>query len=412
VSDPVIALRGVGKRYTKYEDQPSLVTSLAHIGRRSRRHKLWALRNVDLEVGSGECVGVIGRNGSGKSTMLQMLAGVTMPTEGRVRVRGRIAPLVAVGVGFHPELTGRENVYLNGTILGLTRPQIEERFEDIVAFAEVADFIDTPVKFYSSGMFVRLGFSVAIHTEPDILLVDEVLAVGDFAFQMKCFDRMQQIREKGTTVLVVTHNLNSVRAMCDRVALLHRGQLIYTGEPGEAISRYHTIMGEQRELERELDTTSGTWSPGVASIDSLEVLRPDGAETGMVSTGDDLLVRVEGTVLAAMRDPVLGVAVTAANGALAYADTSFGRPSGEFAAGDRFTGEVRIKAKLVTGSFSLVVTLRSSNLDTLYDRAGPRTFWVGGRRLATGISDMEADFRLQRLPGSGVATAATEAAGT
>jgi ABC-2 type transport system ATP-binding protein len=391
----VLSLQGVGKRYTKFHDNPTLVQSVLQLGLRTRRESLWALRNIDLEVRAGECVGVIGRNGSGKSTMLQMLAGVTMPTEGTVRVRGRIAPLVAVGVGFHPELTGRENVFLNGTILGLTRPQIEERFDDIVAFAEVRDFIDTPVKFYSSGMYVRLGFAVAIHTEPDILLVDEVLAVGDFAFQMKCFDRMQEIREQGTTVLVVTHNLSSVRAMCDRVALLHRGSLVYQGEPSEAISRYHALLGEQRELDRELDTTSGTWQPGMAHIESMALLRPDGTPTGHVETGDEIVVRVEARSESTLQDPVIGVIVGSQSGALAYADTSYGLRSGTFAPGQRFTAEVRMRAPLNTGSYTLMVTLRSASLDMLYDRNGPRTFYVAGRRMVTGIADMQAQFSLQ-----------------
>src|SRR5438105_3898304 len=180
-----------------------LVTAALQFRNRTRRSRLWAVRHVDLDVAPGECVGVIGRNGSGKSTLLQMIAGVTAPTEGSVAVHGRVAPLISVGVGFHPELTGRENVFVNGAILGMSRSTIEQRLDDIVEFSEIAAFIDTPVKFYSSGMAVRLGFSVAIYAHPEVLLVDEVLAVGDLSFQLKSYERMMEIRQSGTTILVV-----------------------------------------------------------------------------------------------------------------------------------------------------------------------------------------------------------------
>src|SRR5207302_5234688 len=201
------------------------------------------------EVQSGECIGVIGRNGSGKSTLLQMVAGVTSPTEGTVRVRGRIAPLVSVGVGFHPELTGRENVYVNGTILGLTRAEIDRRFDSILDFSGIHAFIDTPVKFYSSGMFVRLGFAVAVEATPDVLLVDEVLAVGDVAFQLKCFRRMAEIREQGTTVVVVSHNLNAIRQLCDRALVLHDGTMRHDGDVDDGIGIYHSLLGEFSDPE-------------------------------------------------------------------------------------------------------------------------------------------------------------------
>ena len=213
---PAVRLSGVSKRYVKFDDVPLLVTRLRFRAKNKRTH-LWALRDVDLEVGPGETVGVIGRNGFGKSTMLRILAGVTAPTTGVVSVAGRVAPLISVGVGFHPELTGRENVYVNGTILGMSRKDIDRRFDDIVEFSEVGDFIDTPVKFYSSGMFVRLGFSVAVASSPDVLLLDEVLAVGDFAFQQKCFERIGEIQKQGTIVLMVSHNIDAVRRLCSRV---------------------------------------------------------------------------------------------------------------------------------------------------------------------------------------------------
>ncbi len=238
---PAIELTDAGKRYVKYEDRPLVAASLNYL-LRTRRRQLWAIRNVNLAAARGECLGIIGRNGAGKSTMLRMLSGVTAPTEGSVTIRGRLAPLIAVGVGFHPELTGRENVYVNGTMLGLTRDEVDARFESILDFAQIGRFLDTPVKFYSSGMFVRLGFAVAVEANPDILLVDEVLAVGDIAFQVKCFDRMMEIRQSGTTVLVVSHNLHAIRMMCDRTAVLEHGELRFDGDTSDAIGLYHDLL--------------------------------------------------------------------------------------------------------------------------------------------------------------------------
>ena len=212
----VIQLEGVGKRYVKYEDTPMLATSISNVFRRGSQSKLWAVRDVDLKVDAGECVGVIGRNGSGKSTLLQMMSGITEPTEGRVRVRGRVAPLISVGVGFHPELSGRDNLHVNGAILGLTRTDVNRCFDDVVSFAEMEKFIDTPVKFYSSGMIVRLGFSMAIHSTPDVLIIDEVLAVGDYEFQQRCMGRIKDIAGSGRTVIFVSHDLQAVSRLCSR----------------------------------------------------------------------------------------------------------------------------------------------------------------------------------------------------
>src|SRR5262245_55987053 len=188
--------------------------------------ELWALKGVSFEVKRGEVVGIIGRNGAGKSTLLKILSRITDPSAGRITIKGRVASLLEVGTGFHPELTGRENIYLNGTILGMTRQKIKRKFDEIVAFAEVEKFIDTPVKRYSSGMYVRLAFAVAAHLEPEILVVDEVLAVGDAAFQMKCLGKMESFSSLGRTILLVSHNLSTIQALCSRVIIIHKGHLV------------------------------------------------------------------------------------------------------------------------------------------------------------------------------------------
>ncbi|MCB1276986.1 MAG: ABC transporter ATP-binding protein [Prosthecobacter sp.] len=198
----------------------------------------WALKDVSFEVKQGEVVGIIGRNGAGKSTLLKILSRITEPTKGRITLNGRVASLLEVGTGFHPELTGRENIFLNGAILGMTKAEIRSKFDEIVAFAEVEKFLDTPVKRYSSGMYVRLAFAVAAHLEPEVLIIDEVLAVGDTAFQNKCLGKMQSVSKSGRTVLFVSHNISSLQTLCDRGVVLNAGQVAFDGSIGDAIREY------------------------------------------------------------------------------------------------------------------------------------------------------------------------------
>jgi lipopolysaccharide transport system ATP-binding protein len=253
MSQPVISIEGLGKRYylshEKREDtlRDSLTQGVRGLWSRLTKpgtgqpegEEFWALRNVSLEVKQGEVVGVIGRNGAGKSTLLKILSRITDPTTGRAVIRGRVASLLEVGTGFHPELSGRENIYLNGAILGMSRSEITRKFDEIVAFAEVERFLDTQVKHYSSGMYVRLAFAVAAHLEPEILIVDEVLAVGDAAFQRKCLGKMQSVsRREGRTVLFVSHNLPSIRELCRTAVLLGSGQVQATGPCARVLEIY------------------------------------------------------------------------------------------------------------------------------------------------------------------------------
>src|SRR5258706_13478308 len=212
--------------------------SQAHIAQQSLEKDFWALKNVSFEIKPGESVGFIGRNGAGKSTILKLLAGVTKPSSGKVAVNGKVAALIEVGAGFHPELTGRENIYLNGSILGMKKVDLNKQFDSIVAFAELEDFIDTPVKHYSSGMYVRLGFAIAAHTKPDIYLIDEVLAVGDEAFQKKCLDTLAGHKAAGKTMILVSHNLEKVAEVCDRCIYVNHGQILRDGASFEAIKDY------------------------------------------------------------------------------------------------------------------------------------------------------------------------------
>jgi lipopolysaccharide transport system ATP-binding protein len=217
-------------------------------GRRRKREDYWALKEVFFEVGHGERIGIIGRNGAGKSTLLKVLSRITHPTTGRVCIKGRVSSLLEVGTGFHPELTGRENVYLNGAILGMSRRDIRKKLDAIVAFSGVEAFLDTPAKRYSSGMYVRLAFSVAVHLEPEILIVDEVLAVGDAEFKQKCLARMREVGSEGRTVIVVSHSMKSIKNLCTRVLLLEGGAKVMEGGPQETVSAYLETVQQVRPL--------------------------------------------------------------------------------------------------------------------------------------------------------------------
>jgi len=210
---------------------------------RERREELWALREVDLQVEAGECLGLIGPNGSGKSTLLRILAGIFPPSRGDLAVRGRVAPMIELGVGFHPDLTGQENVYLNTSLFSLSRRQTDAVYGSIVDFSGLHEFMDMPVKNYSTGMYMRLGFAVAVHLDADIFLIDEILAVGDEAFQVKCLDRIREIRARGRTIVLVSHDLGLVERLCDRACLLFEGRVVAQGEPSRCVERYHALLG-------------------------------------------------------------------------------------------------------------------------------------------------------------------------
>ena len=242
--DSAVLLDGLGKRFRLTHDRNWTLKATVLAGHRTRYEEFWALRGIDLDIPHGSTFGIIGGNGSGKSTLLKMLAGILRPDEGTATVNGRLSALLELGAGFHPELTGRENVYLNGAILGFTSKEIRRRFDDIVGFAELDRFIDEPVRNYSSGMYVRLGFSVAIHVEPEILLVDEVLAVGDHTFQKRCLDRFAQLKAEGRTIILVSHDLDMVGWLCEQTAWIQQGTLRAVGPSPNVIERFLDGAGD------------------------------------------------------------------------------------------------------------------------------------------------------------------------
>lgn len=235
--DHAIEFNHVSKRF-KRGQKGYLKQALLDIFRQQKQEDFWALKDVSFTINSGEVLGIVGSNGSGKSTILKMIAGVLEPTSGKVHIEGQVSPLIELGAGFHPDLTGRENIYLNGTILGLSKKKIDERFESIVSFAEIEDFINTPVKHYSSGMYMRLGFAISVHVDPDILLIDEILATGDYTFQKKCFLKMEEFRKSGVTIVLISHDLATVKKFCERVIWIDNGQIKLSGYPEKVVQAY------------------------------------------------------------------------------------------------------------------------------------------------------------------------------
>jgi ABC-type polysaccharide/polyol phosphate transport system ATPase subunit len=310
VGNNAIEVERLSKRYRLGEDRPgrSLREALTSSARRvtgraepRSREQLWALRDIDLAVAEGESIGVIGRNGAGKSTLLKILSRITEPTAGVARMRGRVAALLEVGTGFHPELTGRENIYLNGAILGMTRRDIRRCFDEIVTFAGVERFIETPVKRYSSGMYLRLAFAVAAHLEPDILVVDEVLAVGDAEFQSKCLRRMESVEREGRTVVFVSHNLDAVNRLCQRAVWLDHGTVASLGPTTEVVDAY---LGAQVARDFAASQAQG----GPVSLEDVTVTDLSGRSLDVFRRDRPFLVELRYTV----RTPVPGLDLTAA----------------------------------------------------------------------------------------------------
>jgi lipopolysaccharide transport system ATP-binding protein len=301
------------------------VRRLRRFGRSSHRAQdtIWALRDVSFEVRPGEVVGIIGRNGAGKSTLLKILSRITEPTAGRAELRGRAGSLLEVGTGFHPELTGRENVFLSGAVLGMSRREIKARFDEIVAFSGVETFLDTPIKRYSSGMRVRLGFAVAAHLSPDILLVDEVLAVGDAAFQRKCLGKMSEVSRCGRTVLFVSHNIGSIKSLCGRAMLLRDGRLAARGEAEEVVDRYLSeLSAAEGPLESRFERAEQE-APGSAELKLLRVtLHGEAGEPkGAFAADESIHVRCEYRQLAPLSGLRFAVQVRTADGEVAFTGT-------------------------------------------------------------------------------------------
>jgi ABC-2 type transport system ATP-binding protein len=395
-----ISIQGVSKRFRINQDrQSSLKERAVHLGRAKRGYKdFWALRDINLEIAEGETVGLLGHNGSGKSTLLKCVGGILNPTEGEIRVRGRIASLLELGAGFHPDLTGRENVFLNASILGMSRRDIAARFDDIVAFAELEEFIDEQVKHYSSGMYVRLGFAVAINVEPDVLLVDEVLSVGDEAFQQKCLERVRGFQRDGRTIIFVSHASDLVRRICNRAMVLEHGQTVAIDDPASAILVFREkLLGEHLGLDRVL--SHGHRITRTVRIEEVEIAWPGSDDRRSISPGEPVTVAVRYECDEPTPDVAFALAIRDTADITVYGCNSdvLGQPLG----GIEGTGWVTFEIPaftLVDGTYLIDVGVHTHDVVTEYDfvaEAGRITV-VGGSGVV-GIADLAAKVSPGRL---------------
>jgi lipopolysaccharide transport system ATP-binding protein len=369
-SDSVISIENLGKRYTigrnaakgdglRHAIEKAMRAPLAWL--RSRWQKdlkevdFWALKDISIEIKRGEVVGIIGRNGAGKSTLLKLLSRITVPTEGRIRIDGRIASLLEVGTGFHPELTGRENIYLNGAILGMTRAEIIRKFDEIVEFSEIAEFLDTPVKRYSSGMYVRLAFSVAAHLDPEILIVDEVLAVGDTSFQKKCLAKIRSFAESGRTVLYVSHNLDTMRNLCKRLIWIKNGRLHQDGPLEEVVESYLNSIATE-------STHSFANQEYGLTIQKVELRNSEGETSNVFLPGEDLIVDISYDALKRVERPLIAVGVVGLNGSCFTSNMLLDGQAPDFIEGE---GRIRCTFKaipLLPQSYTVKMSIRASTV--------------------------------------------------
>ncbi|HEV7567565.1 MAG TPA: ABC transporter ATP-binding protein [Microbacteriaceae bacterium] len=316
----VIRVENVSKRFIMHKDK-SVKERLLNFSR-SRKHRddFWALRDVNFDIAMGSTVGLVGHNGSGKSTLLKAIGGIIQPTTGTVSRRGRLAALLELGAGFHPDLTGRENVYLNAAILGLTKQETDRHFDEIVEFSGIEDFIDTQVKFYSSGMYVRLAFAVAVHVDPDVLLVDEVLAVGDEPFQRKCMERIARFQSEGRTIVLVSHSADQVGSLCDRVIVLNSGHVTHDGDPSEGIRILRDGYEADRKLTAELDRNGDRRTPDYEILDV-------SVETTSIGDQVDIIVTLAVDIHKQTTDWGVGFSIDNTLGLRLYNMTTFGLDS-------------------------------------------------------------------------------------
>jgi lipopolysaccharide transport system ATP-binding protein len=352
--------------YSTFRETLMDVARFRFLRRTQESQKLWALKDVSFEVAPGEVVGIIGRNGAGKSTLLKILSRITEPTSGRAELFGRVASLLEVGTGFHAELTGRENIFLNGSILGMTRKEIESKFDEIVAFAEIERFIDTPVKRYSSGMYVRLAFAVAAHLEPEILIVDEVLAVGDASFQKKCLGRMRDVASTGRTVIFVSHNMAAVSSLCSKAMVLWEGKVEYPlGSVEEAVQRYLTQV--HKITKTKLIDRTDRQGNGKVRIKDFVICDARGNELEYLATGQDVDFRIYYSSLETnVQNIVVGIGISSNSGSFVslLSNEFAGNSIFSICKDGFFSCKVR-KLPLAPGSYTLSLIIRSS--ETIVD---------------------------------------------
>ena len=361
-----LVVSNVGKAYKRYPGKWARVREW--LTGKPAHERTWVLRNINFSVQPGEAVGIIGINGAGKSTLLKIITGTTQPTEGSVHTRGRVAAMLELGMGFHPDFTGRQNVFMAGQLLGLSVDEIAARMPDIEAFAEIGDYIDRPVRVYSSGMQMRLAFSVATAVRPDVLIVDEALSVGDAYFQHKSFNRIRDFREQGTTLLIVSHDRSAIQSLCDRAILLERGLIAKDGDPEEVMDFYNALIAEREnatvEVRRLSDgraqTSSGT---GEARVESIELLKRDGQPVDHINVGEPVRLQVKIRLNADLPELVFGYMIKDRLGQPVFGTNThhLGYPLGPLARGAKLALVLDFPANMGVGSYSVSTALHVSD---------------------------------------------------
>lgn len=364
----------------------------------------WAVKDINFSLEPGEAIGIIGPNGAGKTTILKLLSSVTKPTSGEISINGRLSALIELGAGFHPDLTGRDNIYLNGTILGMRRADIKARFDQIVDFAGIGEYLDTPVKRYSSGMYARLGFAIAAHVDPQILLVDEVLAVGDYAFQQKCYARMDALRKAGTSIIFVSHNMDAVRRVCERGLVLYRGEDIFHGTSAEAIIAYSDALREAaRNTQVEIPKEEGISQRVMtfeAEIEKVFLKDKRGQPVTVVTSGQSASVIVEALVEKEIHAPIFSLMIRSTDGSILYDTTTnwMGIQTPDFKKGDRIQVEFEIYIHLLQGEYDIGVDITTSDFSRFYDSLERAlSFSVVGPDSAKGVANLDAKIRVLNL---------------
>lgn len=367
-SDIAISIRRLGKSYRTYAHPLHRLLDRFTLGHSSHYREFHALDDLSFDIRRGETVGIIGRNGSGKSTLLQLICGIRKPTTGTVATNGRISALLELGAGFHPEFTGRENVFLQGAIQGFSREEMARRFDDIASFADIGDFIDQPVKTYSSGMFIRLAFSVAISSDPEILVIDEALSVGDVVFQHRSKKRIQQLKDSGTSLLLVSHDRNAITAMCNRCILLDNGRLVMDAAPPEVMDYYYAIMAARsgEKVQQTLSDSGQTQTvsgSGEAAVEYISVLDAAGREVETVTPGQEIALEFRVSVHQAIPRLVLGFTIRDQFGQPVYGinTNSFDQELVDVPSGQKYVFRFSFAANIGIGTYSISTVLVSTN---------------------------------------------------
>ncbi len=398
-NNTMVKVEGLWKKYCKSLQRSAFYT-LADAARgalglpsgtgRLRKAEFWALKQIGFELKRGECLGLIGPNGAGKSTLLKVISGMIEPDRGRVEVRGRVGALIQLGAGFHPQLTGRENIYVNGAILGMSRREIKRKFDSIVEFADIGDFLDTPIKFYSSGMLVRLGFAVAVHTEPDVLLVDEVLAVGDLGFRAKCYERMDELRSGPCALVFVSHTMSAIGRMCERVCYLEGGEPAYLGDTDEAISRYRSS-----QVSRRRTVTRPGLMDAAYVVEDVSFHDREGRRLDEVNTGETITVRIALRCNRPVGKGFANLAIRTAEGEFCSVCRSRLLDLSAVGPGQSIRFELELKdLPLLPGTYMINMGLLSRNkVGSLGTTPGPYLLTVKGRVDRPGVFDLPHSWR-------------------